>query len=40
MIRFSTIALMDEQKCYDYLVEILYPKGLCCPKCGTPVEQS
>jgi hypothetical protein len=40
MIRFSTVALMDEQKCYDYLVEILHPKGLCCPKCETPVEQS
>jgi hypothetical protein len=40
MIRFSTVALMDEQKCYDYLVEILHPKGLCCPKCGTSVEQS
>jgi hypothetical protein len=40
MIRFSTIELMDEQKCYDYLVEILHPKGLCCPCCGTPVEQA
>jgi transposase len=25
MIRFSTVELMDEQKCYDYLVEILHP---------------
>jgi hypothetical protein len=29
MIRFSTLQLMDEQKCYDYLVEILHPEGLC-----------
>ena len=40
MIRFSTVDLMDEQKCYDYLVEILHPHGLCCPECKTPVEQS
>jgi hypothetical protein len=40
MIRFSTVELMDEQKCYDYLVEILHPDGLCCPECESPVEQS
>ncbi len=40
MIRFSTVELMDEQKCYDYLVEILHPNGLCCPECDTPAEQS
>ncbi len=40
MIRFSTLELMDEQKCYDYLVEILHPDGLCCPACERPVEQS
>jgi hypothetical protein len=40
MIRFSTLQLMDEQKCYDYLVEILHPDGLCCPACERPVEQS
>lgn len=40
MIRFSTVELMDEQKCYDYLVEILHPKGLCCPACGTAVEHA
>ena len=40
MICFSTVELMDEQKCYDYLVEILHPNGLCCPECKTPVEQS
>ena len=40
MIRFSTVELMDEQKCYEYLLEILHPGGLCCPECKTPVEQS
>ena len=40
MIRFSTVGLMDEQKCYDYLIKILHPDGLCCPECKTPVEQS
>jgi hypothetical protein len=40
MIRFSTVELMDEQKCYDYVVEILHPGGLCCPECKSPVEQS
>ena len=40
MIRFSTVELMDEQKCYDYLVEILHPAGLCCPTCQNSVEQS
>ena len=40
MIRFSTVELMDEQRCYDYLVEILHPDGLCCPECKTPVVQS
>jgi hypothetical protein len=28
MIRFSTVELMDEQNCYDYLVETLHPGGL------------
>lgn len=40
MIRFSTVGLMDEQKCYDYLVDILHPNGLCCPTCKTPVEHA
>ena len=40
MFLFSTIELMDEQKCYNYLIQILHPTGLCCPKCDRPVEQS
>ena len=40
MILFAIIDLMDEQKCYDFLVEILHPDGLHCPSCRAPVEQS
>jgi hypothetical protein len=40
MILFSTVELMDEEKCYDYLVNILHPQGLHCPGCGQPVEHS
>jgi hypothetical protein len=40
MIRFSTVGLMDEQKCYGYLVDIPHPNGLCCRACKTPVEHS
>jgi hypothetical protein len=40
MILFVIIDLMDEQKCYDFLVEILHPDGLHCPSCRAPVEQS
>jgi transposase-like protein len=40
MICFPIVGLMDEEKCYDYLVDILHPNGLCCPECETPVEQS
>ena len=40
MVIFSIIELMDEQKYYDYLVKILHPKGLCCPKCDASVLQS
>jgi len=37
MIRFSTLDLMDEPKCYAYLVAILHPEGLGCPACYTSV---
>lgn len=40
MIRFPTVELMDEQKCYNFLVEILHFCGLCCPQCKIPAEQS
>lgn len=31
---------MDEEKCYDYLVEILHPNGLHCPACRVSVGHS
>jgi len=40
MIRFSTLDLMDELKCYVYLVAILHPEGLGCPACHTPVAHA
>lgn len=26
--------LLDKNKCYEYLVGLFHPEGLCCPKCG------
>ena len=26
--------LMDESACYDFLVDLLHPDGLACPRCG------
>ena len=40
MIEFSTADLMDDQKCYDFLVSLLHPNGLGCPRCHTPVAQA
>jgi transposase-like protein len=31
MMTFPIQELMDEQKCYDYLLHILHPQGLHCP---------
>ena len=31
MITFPIQELMDEQKCYDYLLHVLHPQGLTCP---------
>ena len=39
MLIFSLLDLMDEQKCYEFIVNILHLDGLRCPKCGTPVDQ-
>ena len=39
MIIFSTVKLMDEQKCYDFLVNILHEDGLCCPACQKKGEK-
>ena len=40
MIEFSTVALMDEWKCYEFLVQVLHPNGLGCPQCHAPVAQA
>jgi DNA-directed RNA polymerase subunit RPC12/RpoP len=31
---FPLVDLLDEEACYDFLVEALHPKGLRCPDCG------
>lgn len=31
MMTFPIQELMDEQKCYDYLLKVLHPQGLTCP---------
>ena len=31
---FPLAGLMDEDACYDRIVEILHPDGLVCPRCG------
>ena len=36
MILFPIHELLDEQRCYDYLLEVLYPEGLHCPN-GHPL---
>ena len=36
MIQFPIEKLMDEQACYDYLLELYHPDGLKCP-CGGPL---
>ena len=30
---FPLAGLMDEQACYNKLVTLLHPQGLCCPRC-------
>ena len=32
MIEFPIRSLMDEQACYNYLLEVLHPEGLHCPQ--------
>src|SRR6478672_3221576 len=31
---FPIADLMDETACYDFLVDLLHPDGLACPRCG------
>jgi transposase len=30
---FPLVDLLDEQACYDYLLAVLHPAGLACPRC-------
>jgi len=30
---FPIVDLMDEEACYNKMVDILHPDGLCCPRC-------
>jgi transposase-like protein len=41
MMLFPITELLDEERCYEYLLDLLHPEGLSCP-CGTtlPVEQA
>ena len=32
MLEFPITELMDDQACYDFLIGVLHPKGLCCPE--------
>jgi transposase-like protein len=36
MLRFPLDGLLDEQACYDFLLRILHPNGLHCPR-GHPL---
>ena len=31
---FPLHTLMDEQACYQKLIQVLHPQGLVCPRCG------
>ncbi len=31
MLRFPLTELLNEQECYDFLLNLLHPEGLCCP---------
>ena len=40
MMRFPMGQFMSEDKCYNFLVEVLHPEGLKCPNCKTPCEET
>jgi hypothetical protein len=33
-MNFSLPGLLDQQACYDFLVDTLHPDSLACPTCG------
>jgi hypothetical protein len=40
MILFPIEHLMDEDKCYAFLVELLHPNGLQCPNCHAVCDEA
>ena len=40
MMKFDISQFFDEKKCYDFLVKLLHPEGLKCPRCKKSVEKS
>jgi hypothetical protein len=40
MLAFPTVALLDEQKCYEWLVNVLHPEGVHCSRCLRPVTEA
>lgn len=40
MMKFNLCQFFDEQKCYNFLVKLLHPEGLKCPRCKKSVEES
>jgi len=41
MMQFPLNTLLDEQACYDFLLQILHPSGLACPYSHPlPLEQA
>ena len=39
MMDFPMARVIDENACYEWLVELLHPDGLCCPR-GHPVSMA
>lgn len=37
MLDFPVVDLMDQERCYEFLVTTLHPEGLCCTACQKPV---
>ena len=39
MMQFPLDTLLDEQACYDFLLQLLHPNGLACPQ-GHPLPRA
>ena len=41
MMAFPIDELLDENKCYEFLLNVLHSEGLCCPNGhALPIDQS